>query len=260
MRGLAMFRIDLDKQIFNGNELRLSEQGINDSEIINYIVPFLEIHPEIKMLSVEKNNIGEDGAKALAANTSLTILYLNGNNIGVDGAKALATNTSLINLNVARNKIGDEGAKALAANTVLTTLGVAGNKIGDEGAKALAANTTLTTLLLLSNKIGDEGAKALAANTALTFLSLLFNEKIGSNGIKALASNTSLTTLEVDDMNDKTLNETDPLKRANLGREAGLKIEVPSLKRLTLFKVKQEFINQDQLPNDLKDDLKKPKV
>jgi hypothetical protein len=64
-----------------------------------------------------------------------------------EGAKALAQNTTLTSLILQNNNIGDEGAKALAKNTTLTSL-VEGNNIGDEGAKALAQNTTLTSLRL----------------------------------------------------------------------------------------------------------------
>ncbi|KAK3278367.1 hypothetical protein CYMTET_13690 [Cymbomonas tetramitiformis] len=131
-------------------------------------------------------------ADALAFNTSLNTLDLCGNNIGPEGAKALAValtpnaegvfNTSLNTLNLRRNNIGPEGAKALAValtpnvegvfNTSLNTLTLYNNGIEDEGAKALAValtpnaagvfNTSLNTLDVCSNAIIGDAAQQLA--------------------------------------------------------------------------------------------------
>ena len=70
-----------------------------------------------------------------------TSLEVNRNNVGVEGAKALAealkTNTALTSLDLYRNSVGDEGAKALAeslkTNTALTSLNLNWNSVGDEG-------------------------------------------------------------------------------------------------------------------------------
>jgi len=53
----------------------------------------------------------------------LTTLNLGHNKIRDEGAVALANNTSLTSLDIIWNLIGDEGILALAANTSLTTLG-----------------------------------------------------------------------------------------------------------------------------------------
>ncbi len=114
---------------------------------------------------------------ALAANSSITFLDVSFNQIGDVGAKALAAaNTIITTLNMEGNRIGDEGAKALAANATFTTLKVSINQIGVEGAKALAANETLRTLNVSSDGIGEEGIKALAANKTLTSLDVRGNE------------------------------------------------------------------------------------
>ncbi|KAK3236010.1 hypothetical protein CYMTET_53827 [Cymbomonas tetramitiformis] len=155
-------------------------------------------------------------ANDLVFNTSLNTLSLAGNEIGPEGAKALAValtpnaegvfNTSLNTLDLTSNNIGPEGTKALALaltpnaegmfNTSLNTLHLTESRIGDEGAKALAAaltpndkgvfNTSLNTLHLFGNEIGDEGAKALAValtpnaegvfNRSLNTLGLEYNE------------------------------------------------------------------------------------
>ncbi|NOT02643.1 MAG: hypothetical protein HOP29_18715 [Phycisphaerales bacterium] len=147
-------------------------------------------------LDLGNNNIGDEGAKALATLTGLTTLHLGDNNIGAEGAKALATLTGLTTLHLGDNNIGAEGAKALATLTGLTTLHLGGNNIGAEGAKALATLTGLTTLHLWNNKIGAEGAKALATLTGLTTLHLGDNN-IGAEGAKALATLIGLTTLNL---------------------------------------------------------------
>ena len=71
----------------------------------------------------------------LCAKISYTNTYLTvpGNDIGDEGAKALASNSSLTTLYLSFNCIGDEGAKALALNSSLTTLDLSGNDIGAEG-------------------------------------------------------------------------------------------------------------------------------
>ena len=81
----------------------------------NYMEVFTYF-PKLSSLNLCNNNIGDEGAKAVAANTTLTFLNLCSNKIGVEGAKALAANTTLMSLDVSYNEIGDEGAKALAAN------------------------------------------------------------------------------------------------------------------------------------------------
>src|SRR5882672_2263328 len=124
-------------------------------------------------LNLWDNEIGDDGARALAALTGLTSLNLWDNEIGDDGARALAALTGLTSLNLWDNEIGDDGARALAALTGLTSLNLRGNQIGADGARALAALTGLTSLDLSSNQISDDGARALTALTGLTSLDLV---------------------------------------------------------------------------------------
>jgi hypothetical protein len=124
----------------------------------------------VKTLNPSNNNIGIDGAAALAGmlytNTTLESLGLYNNRIGPEGATALAgmlhTNTTLKTLNLGCNTIGNEGATALAGmictNTTLKTLDMSFSAIGNEGATALAGmlqtNTTMETLVLHNNRIG----------------------------------------------------------------------------------------------------------
>ncbi len=82
-------------------------------------------------------------------------LILGSNEIGDEGARALAQSphlTSLSQLHLNYNGIGDEGARALAQSphrTSLAYLGLRGNGIGDEGARALAQSEHLASLTQL---------------------------------------------------------------------------------------------------------------
>ena len=85
----------------------------------------------------DSESIGDDGARALAAQTNLTSLDLRSNNIGADGARALAALTNLTSLDLRSNSIGAGGARALAELTNLTSLDLRSNGIGADGARIL---------------------------------------------------------------------------------------------------------------------------
>ena len=174
----------------------------------------------LQKLNLSLNKIGKIGIEALAReflsksveNTALLELYLSRNNIGDDGAKALAiglqNNTTQLKLHLSNNKIGDNGAREFARlqNTALLELYLSRNNIGDDGAKALAIglqnNTTQLKLHLSNNKIGDNGAREFARlqNTALLELDLSYNN-IGDDSAKGLAiglqNNTTLLKLDL---------------------------------------------------------------
>jgi hypothetical protein len=95
-----------------GNEINLYNRNLTDKDVIQMIVPYLQQHPEITVVNLSVNNIGDPGAEALAE-------------------------TSITNLDVSDNKIGDKGAKALARGN-LTELAITQNRVGDEGIAALA--------------------------------------------------------------------------------------------------------------------------
>ena len=182
------------------------------------IASWLERCPRPIALDITKNDIGEEGAIALAtalkANSTLTSLNVADNNIGATGTKALAAvlkdNSTLTSLNVSLNSLGDIGATAFAdairTNATLTSLVLANNKIGVAGAEALAdalkTNSTLTSLSVSHNKIGASGATVFAAalkfNSTLTSLNVAHNE-IDTAGATAFAdvlmSNSTLTSL-----------------------------------------------------------------
>ena len=65
-------------------------------------------------MSLLDNKIGDEGAKALANNTSLTLLDLASSQISHEGAKALANNTSLTSLDLSGNGLGNRGLCAFS--------------------------------------------------------------------------------------------------------------------------------------------------
>jgi hypothetical protein len=140
-------------------------------------------------LKINKNNLGDDGAAALArdgALPSLKHLDVSENGIGPTGTTALATKTSLQSLVISGNRIGDDGAKALG-KLRLKSLTAAFAGIGDGGAIALA-DATIPKLDLQDNDIGDDGAKALAAATHLRELNLRGNKltRVGREALEAV--------------------------------------------------------------------------
>ncbi len=168
----------------------------------------------LESLNVAGADIGDDGARLLAANPSLRALNAANGGIGAAGARALAESPVLASLDLTRNGIGDEGARALADSRSLTNLAVLNCLVTDVGARALAGNGTLTALDLgnlitetgneleqagydrTANEITARGAWALAQNRSLTSLSIQGN-LCGDGGVQALAKNRTLTSLNV---------------------------------------------------------------
>jgi internalin A len=147
-------------------------------------------------LNLSENQIGDDGARALANLTNLASLDLSLNQIGDHGARALANLANLANLDLSHNQIGDDGARALANLANLASLDLRHNQIGDDGARALSSLASLSSLDLSLNQIGDDGARALAnlANLANLYLG---DNRIGTDGARALASLASLSSLDL---------------------------------------------------------------
>lgn len=166
--------------------------------------------------------IGDEGAIALAQNTTLQHLILIAEDLTPLSMAAFAQNTTLKSLNLDFNRelgdegllqlssgnsqleklvmgicnIGDEGVNNISHMKQLNNLSLLGNHIGDKGAHTLSQNTTLRKLILMGNEIGDAGAVSLSQNTTLEYLSLIFNN-IGFIGVRALKNNKHFKYLEV---------------------------------------------------------------
>ena len=118
---------------------------------------------------MERDNIGAEGAKALAdalrVNASLTLLNLGGNKVGDDGATAIAqavksnTTCKLAELVLYDNGIGTAGAEALAdmlsVSAPLTVCNVLSNALDMQSATELS-NIAKTKGISLSGITPDQ--------------------------------------------------------------------------------------------------------
>lgn len=71
------------------------------------------------------NGIGDDGAEALSLSTLVNLSSLEHNNIGGVGTKAITSSSTLTQLtvsNLSGNNIGADGARAIAESSTLTNL------------------------------------------------------------------------------------------------------------------------------------------
>lgn len=155
--------------------------------------------PALKELCLTANSVGDRGiseiAKALSMCDSLDRLLLDRNCIGDEGAKALGTHLPRSNVHeltlgshLGSNPVGEEGVEALAralndelpraaANRAgrLCALNLDGCVVGERGAQALATNLPKSALMALSvarGHLGDSGAEAVVQTLPKTCLSL----------------------------------------------------------------------------------------
>ncbi|WPY00210.1 Putative leucine-rich repeats protein [Candidatus Trichorickettsia mobilis] len=192
-----------------------SMPGITDEGVIKLAAVLPKT--SLKILSLNKNAIGDLGAKELAAvlpESKLTELSLRTNKVGDDGAIALfsALPYSLItSLILHGNKIGPNAAQVLAEilpnpNIKITEIDLNCNEIGDLGLEAIAGtllSSNIEVLRVNDNKIGDDGAQALVralnynvAKPKLTHI-VIENNKI-TNLVKAnLCNAVAAANLEI---------------------------------------------------------------
>lgn len=160
--------------------------SLDDAAVADILAPALR-GSSIETLAMEACNVTAAGAAALAhhlvANptSALRTLSLARNQLGADGATALAQalameHAPLRSLHLSATSLGSEGGVALAAalegggGLALERLTLDQNALGDEGAEALAralaaasaiGGGRLSTLDLSGNLIGPRGAAAL---------------------------------------------------------------------------------------------------
>ncbi|WNM61475.1 leucine-rich repeat domain-containing protein [Candidatus Nitrospira neomarina] len=167
------------------------------TEFVENLAEKLLSLPNLTMLSLSGNNLGDAGVQGLSGLTNLTSLALAGNNLGIAGVQALRGLTNLTTLDLSGNyPLGEEVAQALSGLTNLTTLNLSATYLGDAGAQALSGLRNLTTLALSGNYLSDGAAQGLSGLINLTTLDLSFNE-IGNAGAQALSGLTNLTTLDL---------------------------------------------------------------
>lgn len=173
----------------------------------------------LRSLSLSKNRLGDDGAKALFSildtSSSLQVLDVSDNGIERPGAQAfgeaLLKTRSLRTVNFSKNSIFNDGCQAICSalerNKTVTSLELSDSNVSLEGSRALAKmlleNSTLSKLIFQKQNLKrTEGtrpiAEALQDNETLVDLDLSDNH-IGSEGasllIDALAVNKVLSRL-----------------------------------------------------------------
>ena len=146
----------------------------------------------IRMMNLEGNHIGDEGARIIASGTlkdsKVHTLHLGYNDLGDSGAKTIHdgivnitnlsmgsngleqfTQDNLIELDLGWNNIGDEGIHLLAEAVNIRTLNLEGNRITDEGAKTIAQKlTNLKTLNISWNDLGPTGLDILRGTSIET--------------------------------------------------------------------------------------------
>jgi len=196
------------------NDLRCSGCTILSKAIMTKSCP-------LKELTLEKNDIKEDGARdlanALVTNRELRTLVLKGNDIGNVGAialgKMLVRNESLTVLNLSSCSIGNEGGAALgrglARNFTLEEIELDKNSLGSGGSDesffsvGVMTNEGLKTLRISGNGLaatnghvdgvthsswGESIANALSTNSTLLHVDLSSNALSDPSIIDAAAS------------------------------------------------------------------------
>ena len=135
------------------SQIDLSRRGLlqNDAELISRT---LRSNPQIAVLKLGYNNLGDRGASVIASgcakerkhHQNLTVLDLGFNSIGDDGCTSLsmhmvAGNHTLRNLFLSGNKIKQKGTVALASAILhgcsLSRLHLSNNNLGEEGINVL---------------------------------------------------------------------------------------------------------------------------
>ncbi|MDF2866601.1 MAG: hypothetical protein K0S11_71 [Gammaproteobacteria bacterium] len=150
----------------------------------------------LEELSLSENNVGDNGAQALANSQKLMTLYLNYNLLTHLGINFLTHSLSLTKLNLSQNTINDKAIEALAKAKRLKILYLDGCKLDDKKIKHLSENKILHELSLRLNKISNEGARYLARNTTLRLLDVS-NNLIGNEGTRDFAQNENLGLLNI---------------------------------------------------------------
>ncbi|HDV5785707.1 TPA: hypothetical protein RJD83_002685 [Legionella pneumophila] len=178
-----------------GGTLFLDNCLLNSKDAL-VIRNYLARHPKIYYVSLDNNDLRDEGVKAISQISRIEYLSLRNNKIGTDGAIALGTMPSLTYLNIEYNDVDDRGAAALAQISSLSNLSLEYNPIGSEGIAALATLKELFSLSIGGNSRLEPGSlESLTHIQSLLILTLVY-KSLASDNIDVLA-NTSVVNLEL---------------------------------------------------------------
>lgn len=211
-------------ELVQGNTLDLHRCGIDDMRFYEVML-FLEKNPQITVLNLSGNQLGDAAAKWIGSSNHYTRVNLAYNHVGLYGMFNLGSSRTITSLNISENDgalfidgvselndsesikeinvyrhyqpITNNIAYQLAQNKRLTSLTMNGS-FDQKTLTAIASNPNLTSLSLNSSNLTDDDVKILVSNHPhLKYLSLNEN-KITSAGASIIADN--LKELEILDL------------------------------------------------------------
>ena len=265
--------------------LSLRDNSLNDDGVIN-IAQSLCKHSALKVLNLQKNNITEEAAEALASiisSNNLEALYLGNNQLKLNAIKlstAFKNKSSLKLLDLANNKIpeqvADELSAAIIANNSLEKLWLGCNHLGSSTvmiANALKEISTLKELNLNDNKnVSEQLAPAITSiivrNTLIERLSLS-NNNLNDDGVMKIAqslckhSKLKSFNLRCNNITEKSAEALASIISSNTGLEelylgnnllqlGVIKIST-ALKNISSLKVLD--LNNNNIPDQVSDEL-----
>ena len=152
---------------------------------------------DLKVLSLDKLWVSDDGIRALSTLKHLEELYLAGTTIGDGALEFIATMPAIRKLRLSNDSISDDGLKNLSALHNLVELDVSEDSLlTDSGMQYLSGLTNLQKLNLWRVQIGDTGVQYLKPLTNLKWLNL-DNTRLSDAGLPALKGMQNLTFLHL---------------------------------------------------------------
>ncbi|KCV69928.1 hypothetical protein H696_03393 [Fonticula alba] len=204
-----LLNIPLKNELFTSADFSGCKLGPASGPVIG---EFLSKNPDITSLSLQSNELGDDGllrsselspsfVGGLAFAKSLKSLNLSANGLTEKSIEELAAVLGTIRLQslfIGRNNIGPKGLERLCqavANSSITHLTIQESGAGDEAAQHIADliknAKNLKFLHIANNKIGDEGGevilRALGSPSCQLFSLVMFNNNLGPKSAAALA-------------------------------------------------------------------------
>lgn len=158
-------------QIFD-RVLSFVDMGITDADAV-MLSEALVHSTYVKKLDLHRNEISNDGAKALSRVSNIEELDLSSNYIGDDGVTALSE-SGLQDLSISANPIGD-AVRKFAASKSLKRLEASQCEITDRGAAKLFSSSSIEELDLSINRIFGDSLAYVVLNTILRRLNLSQN-------------------------------------------------------------------------------------
>lgn len=218
--------------IIDGEDIYEQQVGLDaldDSKTI-LLANVLKKNPNITVVELTNNNIGDIGALALAKINTIQELNLFNNNIGIMGAKALAQ-SNLKKLDLSSNFFGynksqpeimelintfnenrsinylslqycSVPSKAIAQliknNKTITILNISSNNLIDKAFKCIKDNITLQQLITFNNEdLTDIAMEYISQNHSLVEIDFGENPNFTLAGAKALSKHSTLKMIRI---------------------------------------------------------------